>query len=752
MFTSRAQPRTDGPACWPQRGFDAVGARISLLIDHFKPLRIMALVIVFAVVLATNVDQVSELFLIALWVDNQWIKFAWLLATSTLAGFAFWYAARNAYRMTYPRWPALQDPRGQWLRSWLPRILGAAIPALVVVGYGVAQHHAGATCVPGVDCARRDVRSALLLATSAALMIVLIMRRRVINGIPGPRQGMRISREPAGEARVRSVCDLGRPALVLYGLTVVLNVAATVLIAQIPEILDGIGPLAILLIAATFFCLSGGFLCMLADVRGLPLLSLLLLVSVVFHIAHWNDNHRVRQYDGMSTHEDPQTGPTLARPTFNEYADAWLAQRCEHRRTCPVVLVSAEGGGIRGAAWTAMVLSRLTSLVEDRHPSQGEPQLARYIFAGSGVSGGSLGLATYAALLDTKPKEIDVNWVRRFDAKAEGMLTSDFLAPMLANMFFVDFTQRWLWGAWFDDRSRALTRAWEQAARRQGMPAFSQPFSNLNRDAKGAVSLDHPALFLNSTTVAEGERLIQHPFFPVSINAPHAWTAAFDGSQWLSPNVPLSEVVLNSARFTYVSPAGTLAAWPGALRPDPAHLQLVDGGYYENSGATTLLEVMALLRKAAAKHAWPSGPNGANVPQLRFIVLHISNDPELREFVNNVPASGTPLAYAAYCRLPDQHTAPAGEVTSPAKALLHTRSARAEYARAQLLADLDIDAGHPRQSDILWHFRLCERHYPIPLGWTISEPVYDEMREQLKEYPLDVMATELDARLSGDQD
>ncbi|KRF01161.1 hypothetical protein ASG87_12175 [Frateuria sp. Soil773] len=714
---------------------------VAIVLDHLRPIRVPLLILAVAGFVAVGVEQAAELFLIAVWTDPSTARYAWLLAGSALAGLSMWYAARSAYRLAYPRWPALQDPRAAGLRAWLPRVLGAAVPALVLLGYLLAlwsvPHGA---CHAADDCLRRNGRTLGLLLETGALVAFFVGRRRMVNrwrrrrGAPPS-----LAARPADEPRLRRVRALGRVPLRIFAGAIALNVAATVLVAWRPTLLDGSGPLAILLLAAGFMSLSGGFLCMLADRRGWPLLSVLLLLSGLLHALHLNDNHRVRQYAAMSTHQDPAAPPPDTRPAFADYADAWLEQRCTGRDPCPVVLASAEGGGIRGAAWTALVLARLTAQVERQRPAgpSGEPLLARYLFAGSGVSGGSLGLASYVALLRQPSPSAGAE---ALETRAQAMLSHDFLAPTLANMFFVDFTQRWLPGAWLDDRSRALTLAWEDAARRQGVEAFAQPFSALYRRADGSLDTDVPALFLNSTTVVEGKRFIEHPFRPIASPREQPWTAAFDGSAWLDPRVPLSEAVLNSARFTYVSPAGTLET-AGNARPLPATLQLVDGGYFENSGTTTLLEVMRQLRAIAA----------ARGRHLRFIVLHVSNDPQLGDFIDNHdPAHFMPF-YSTACPQPatPSRNAPSGEATAPLEALLDTRSARGSYARAQLLGALHPDAGDLVRGDLLWHFRLCAGDYPIPLGWAISAPVFDEMRRQLgRNYPLDAMAQALYRQLA----
>ncbi|BDU19344.1 hypothetical protein [Dyella sp. GSA-30] len=711
-----------------------LGSHLPLWLDHARPVRIPLLVLAIAVFVAVGVDQASELFLIAVWVDpNNW-RFLALLCSSALTGLTIWYAARNAYRLNYPRWPALQDESGAGLREWTPRVLGALVPALVLLGYLLALFKVPhVPCTATGDCIRRDWRASLLLVESVLMVLFFIVRRPMLHAL---QKNTTVAKRPAEEVRVARVRDLGKTPLRLSLLAVACNLIALVLIAWWPELLDGIGPLAILLIASAFLCFSGGFLCMIVDRRGWPLLTTLLLLSAALHALHLNDNHLVRQYPHMSTHQTPDVPPPDLRPHFADYANAWLSDRCPGHDPCPVVLVSAEGGGIRGAAWTALVLSRLTALIDAEHPAgQAEPLLGRYLFAGSGVSGGSLGLATYVTMLR------HASTAASLEADSQRLLSHDYLAPTLANMMFVDFTQRWLPGAWFNDRSRALTRAWERAAKAQHVDDFSESFSAMYMDANGQPNTRTPALFLNSTTVAEGRRFIQHPFYPMASPQAQPWTAAFDGSAWLDPRVPLSEVVLNSARFTYVSPAGTLQSTaPNA--PLPSRLQLVDGGYFENSGTTTLLEVMRQLRAVAKQRAIA----------LRFIVLHISNDPDMSDFIDQHDKSRFQPWFSTACPAsePTPKDNESGEATAPLLALLDTRGARGEYARVQLKNALHASDSDPAAGDMLWHFRLCHGNYPIPLGWTISTPVFGEMDRQLEQnYPLQAMAHALGEQLSA---
>src|SRR5213078_1342962 len=72
--------------------------------------------------------------------------------------------------------------------------------------------------------------------------------------------------------------------------------------------------------------------------------------------------------------------------------------------------------------------------------------------------------------------------------------------------------------------------------------------------------------------------------------------------------LPLREAVLNSARFTYVSPAGTVYGCYKELvdgrcpqGEEKIWERLVDGGYFENSGVSTLSDVMQAVKANSLK-------------------------------------------------------------------------------------------------------------------------------------------------------
>ena len=103
--------------------------------------------------------------------------------------------------------------------------------------------------------------------------------------------------------------------------------------------------------------------------------------------------HRVRVCDGDC---NAVTLPNQ-RPTVGAAARAWYAQaksaydEVHGEGPVPMLVVATAGGGIRAAYWTATVLERLEADFKD------QGGVRPYLFAISGVSGGSVGATAFDA-------------------------------------------------------------------------------------------------------------------------------------------------------------------------------------------------------------------------------------------------------------------------------------------------------------------------------------------------------------------
>jgi hypothetical protein len=315
------------------------------------------------------------------------------------------------------------------------------------------------------------------------------------------------------------------------------------------------------------------------------------------------------------------------RPTVKDAALGWYAQAepVYHAlypgRPVPMLVVATAGGGIRAAYWTATILERLeddlrkkeafAQFPEDKVPGDG--LLRHLLFAISGVSGGSVGAAAYAAAVHNH----EVN-----DAaiKPTNYLQQDFLAPGLASMIFIDGIASVLPDFGQIDRGEALELGFESASRperdKDGLVSHSFLSFFPAIDPAGKLDSWRPVLLFNATHQETGRRIITSH---VKIER-DVFLDSYDALQVLDSDVRLSTAAHNSARFTYVSPAGNLFS-----RTKKNRGYIIDGGYFENYGAQTTLE----LAREAIEAIDAIDPKREN--KVKLVVLQISSDPSLKE-------------------------------------------------------------------------------------------------------------------------
>jgi len=240
------------------------------------------------------------------------------------------------------------------------------------------------------------------------------------------------------------------------------------------------------------------------------------------------------------------------------------------------------------------------------------------------------------------------------------------------------------------DRSRAFERSLEFAWENQvhgvsARNAFRRSFAEL-WDPKG----DAPALLLNTTEVETGDRVVMAPFKLGEQELP-----SLSSLVERSPNLdlPLSTAAGLSARFPGLSSAG----WYYAETPEgKIKRRLVDGGYFDNSGIATALDVINVVRRGH--------------PNLRFILIALTGDD------NSGPTDGPGYAF--------------GELLSPLRTLESIRRTRADLLLEQAHRTLDggpcrnrerekgskcASDGNSRQSILATGDQL------LPLGWFLAE-------------------------------
>jgi hypothetical protein len=276
--------------------------------------------------------------------------------------------------------------------------------------------------------------------------------------------------------------------------------------------------------------------------------------------------------------------PTAARPV-----DAPAPNR--------PLYVNAHGGGLRAAAFTAQVLAS----ADDASCGQFGEQVAAF----SGVSGGSLGIATYLVARQAFV-EHHRGWPKSCTPGVSGSpmplteivtaaLLQDHLSPAVARMLSVDAPHL----PWSPARGQALLDSWHGAL-------AASLSKNLDGKEPAALALrlgsltgglaEPPLVFFNATDADTGHIVAFK-------NLGGGEVMHFGLATRAVPDITVGQAVLHSARFPIVSPAGGIELWEDATNENAKGKvklhRLVDGGYADNSGTKTLL--LALVPTAETR-------------------------------------------------------------------------------------------------------------------------------------------------------
>ncbi|MGA7979819.1 MAG: hypothetical protein WCA32_06275 [Chromatiaceae bacterium] len=596
--------------------------------------------------------------------DSPW-NLLFLVGTAVLS-LCLWYSARLLLGRDFPT-HRLDPDASAFGRKWLPRILGSVVPIAIAVGF----YRAEGAATP---------LAKLFLAMGLVLLAFYIVRRLVL---PNPKLMLETL---LPKLRLGDLLLMGTLTL----LTFVLLVAFMVLPVWLPQY---VGAPAIAVTGAAGITLFGSLVLTYWPLaRGAPAATTLALVFALV-CGLFNDNHNVRL---------AKDAVALSRVSPAEHYADWRASHPVPESSTgrePLVLVAASGGGIRAAYWTATALAAMGST----------PGFSDNLFAISGVSGGSVGAATYVAL---KREQLDSGQPGDLMKTVRTVLGKDFLSPVAAGLLFPDLAQRFFpvpvgWA----DRQRFLEKSWEDALGPTPNPftrAFTDLYANAGRDQL-------PSLLLNTTAVGSGSRAIVSNM----VVGDFSDTVDLLSDGYTIQKVRLSASAGMSARFTYVSPAGSLR------RSNGTTMRVVDGGYFENSGAVTAMDLLTAL--------------DAGRPNLFPILVLIRNDPQARPVCHRAGAAvPTKLGPGPEGAAVDELLS---EVAAPLRALLNARSARgrlAEIAAAKRVENqggvvVEISLAAVTRASLAAapsakaKARVRSRTIEPPLGWSLSEVVRRDM-------------------------
>jgi hypothetical protein len=367
-----------------------------------------------------------------------------------------------------------------------------------------------------------------------------------------------------------------------------------------------IGPLAAVTFVADGFHLQWEFLGSRIGPRRPPvILALALWIFAI--VPYFFEAHAVRVFAPSAAQAATSPGPA-DRAALQEMLTAW--SKCRGAAgTGPLrpVIVAISGGATRAGLWGARVLQAVDKAAAGQH---------HVIFAVSSVSGGSLGAAAYLALHGAgADKDGCVTAPPADNRNAYLSLRKDALGPLLAGRLLGDLPRalvtpfvaplRYLpWSDRLQPRGgdsaeameRTFERLWRPTAKDRGARNFDEAFLSLFYQG-GKLRPGMPVWLANSTDIATGNRVLTVPFKANAVADPNGlidWPirGALDALGLLETDVAISTAINNTARFPFLEPFGTLLS-----KKDGTHAAaLVDGGYFENEGLETALDLADWLR------------------------------------------------------------------------------------------------------------------------------------------------------------
>lgn len=480
----------------------------------------------------------------------------------------------------------------------------------------------------------------LLLAVASAVLF----RRWSIDDPPAPREGTMLATTLGAAVQPGRVTDAQQALVNRLGIAV-LAVSGAVVLAFLlfpMAISAALGaPAVIVLLAGAWTGILGWLTLSLGRrqplevfqvlrLRAAPVVTLLIVLPfVAATLQNAPSLHAVRF---------AEEGGLPDRPTLPTAFDLWYrGDACTTTvagvRVTPLVLVAAEGGGIRAATWTVDVLRELP---------RASACAADAVFASTGASGGSIGLASFRTAGNPRgggadQTTADFSGDDALSADLAGLLAGDLVGAVSGIRMpssGAPHTADWGWR----DRTGLQELTWEAQA-----PQFAEPFDATPQAPTGY-------LVMGSTDAASLCKVLVSQLDL----SPGGWAqtdAGTGGATAASPdcssrraefastidlvdylgsgcraNLSWASAAELSARFPFVSPAGRIsnATLPAGCRT-VADLQLVDGGSTDNSAIGTWVDAAPAL--TALIRATNAAADGAGRPYVLPILLFATNEP-----------------------------------------------------------------------------------------------------------------------------
>lgn len=373
---------------------------------------------------------------------------------------------------------------------------------------------------------------------------------------------------------------------------------------------DLMGPMAFTLLALGILTGFSNLLTLISIRRSFNVMIILFAMAFIF--GQFRDPYPIRF---IKTEHRASFGK---RPGTKTYLKKWFERRLslidvnDSAKNFPVYIVLSNGGASRAGKWTSSVLSYLQDT--SYHRENPNDSFKEHVLCIAGASGGSVGNCAFYSLLKASHEgEIEPNTFRKH---TRSFFETDFLTFTLARLLGPDIFKHLIpFNIPLDNRADALENVISKGSGDEALNGyFGKPVTEVF-DTTGAL----PILFINTTQVDNGmPGVISTVLLPD--NSQRQDVLALVDSMGIKAgrgDLRLSTAAILGSRFPYVSPAGKVF-----------DRYYVDGGYFDNSGAGTVLEFIHELNEFMADST--QGEIMKLRKRFTFHILHITNSEILR--------------------------------------------------------------------------------------------------------------------------
>jgi hypothetical protein len=442
-------------------------------------------------------------------------------------------------------------------------------------------------------------------------------------------------------------------------------------------------PGSILMLSLTGFTLLFTIIAYFHDYTRRPFGIVILILVIIF--SYFNDNTSIPTLKNKNVSK---------RETVDKVFDNWIKIKKESWQTkhpdtdMPIIFIATQGGGIRGLTWTSRVFHNLDSTYTG---------FLDQTFVISGVSGGGVGATAYLSWMNDL--QLNTNSPPSYQ-QFNNFTKRDFLSPLVASFTFADNLQRFLPVPIQSlERSKMLGRTWDNSYNECiGTGSFSKSFLGMWYDRNG-FNYKIPSLILNGTLAENGQRVLTTN---LKIAASQWFEDDIDFFEFTKRDITRSFASLNCSRFPFIT-SGGLVEYGGYKKG-----HVVDGGYRENTGLQSLLNVFCSIRERLR-----------NEKGVRIVILYLQNGAD--ECNNEVQASKVFQDFL----VPLQGLIQVNGTGMPAKSVVQfVRQTfdRSIYANVDFYA-LSLEA---RDNDDI----------KLPLGWYMSDIVSKEIDNRISNIPV----------------